>query len=68
VEHAAAVRAARERLSAVRQSPGFREDAQAVFTRHGSRKRRIDQDDPARERAMAAARGRQAARQLAFDL
>jgi deoxyribodipyrimidine photo-lyase len=68
VEHAAAVRAARERLAAIRQSPGFREDAREVFTRHGSRKRRLDQDDPARERAIAAARGRQAARQLAFDV
>jgi deoxyribodipyrimidine photo-lyase len=68
VEHAAAVRAARERLSAVRRTPGFRQDASAVFDRHGSRKRSMGQDDPAKTRAINAARAEKAARQLALDV
>jgi deoxyribodipyrimidine photo-lyase len=68
VEHGAAVRAARERLSAVRRTAGFREEASAVFERHGSRKRRMGQDDPAKTRAIAAARAEKAARQLALDV
>jgi len=39
VEHAAAVKAARERIAAVRRQTGTRAEAKAVFVRHGSRKK-----------------------------
>lgn len=39
VEHAAAVKAARERIAAVRRRTATRAEAQAVFVRHGSRKK-----------------------------
>jgi deoxyribodipyrimidine photo-lyase len=39
VEHAAAVRSARERIAAVRRRTTTRAEAQAVFVRHGSRKK-----------------------------
>ncbi|MGA0093763.1 MAG: FAD-binding domain-containing protein [Chthoniobacterales bacterium] len=39
VEHAAAVKAARERIASVRRRTATRTEAQAVFVRHGSRKR-----------------------------
>ncbi len=39
VEHATAVREARERISAVRRRTATRNEAQAVFVRHGSRKK-----------------------------
>ncbi|MGA0176997.1 MAG: FAD-binding domain-containing protein, partial [Chthoniobacterales bacterium] len=39
VEHAAAVRSARERIASVRRRTATRTEAQAVFVRHGSRKR-----------------------------
>jgi len=48
VDCAAAARAARARLTAVRQTDGFREAALEVFRKHGSRGRRLDQDDPRR--------------------
>ncbi len=68
VDHEAALRAARARLTEARSSAGFRAEAQRVYARHGSRKRRIDDDHPARERAEAAARRDHAARQLSLDL
>jgi len=40
-------------LTALRRTAGYREAALAVFEKHGSRKRRIDNDNP---------RGRQAPR------
>jgi deoxyribodipyrimidine photo-lyase len=64
VDHAASTRAARAALSVVRHAPGYRDTAHAVFARHGSRTRRLDDDDPARTRAVAA----RARRQLALDL
>jgi deoxyribodipyrimidine photo-lyase len=53
VDHVAA---AKERLSALRRTSGYREAAQAVYQKHGSRKRPIDDDNPrpARERRKAA--------------
>jgi deoxyribodipyrimidine photo-lyase len=39
VEHAAAVKAARERIAAVRRRTATRTEAQAVLVRHGSRKK-----------------------------
>jgi deoxyribodipyrimidine photo-lyase len=68
VDHEAAARAARERLSRVRREPGFRAASLEVYRRHGSRKRAIDDDTPERSRAIAAARAKRAAAQLAFDI
>lgn len=42
VDHAESVREARQRIGAVRRSPEHREQAAAVFERHGSRKTRRD--------------------------
>jgi deoxyribodipyrimidine photo-lyase len=44
VDCAAAARAARARLTAVRQTDGYREAAREVFRKHGSRGRRLEQD------------------------
>jgi len=44
VDVAAAARAARARLTAVRQTDGYREAALEVFRKHGSRGRRLEQD------------------------
>jgi len=68
VELTAAMRAARERLSAVRHSDGFRAAAEQVYRRHGSRQRRLHEDDPMAERARAAARAERARRQPRLDL
>ena len=68
VDHVAAARAARERLTVLRREAGYRGEAAAVFDRHGSRKRRMGQDDPEKARAQAAARARAAARQYTLDL
>jgi deoxyribodipyrimidine photo-lyase len=46
VDPAAEARAAKERLSALRASAGYREASQEVFRKHGSRRRRIDADGP----------------------
>ncbi len=55
VQPETAARLAKDRLTAVRRSAGYREAALDVFQRHGSRKRRIDSDSlpgrPARRMA-----------------
>ena len=48
VTHLDAVRAARAKIAAIRQQPGFREEAQAVFQKLGSRKK------PTRRRVQSA--------------
>ncbi|MHB2167468.1 FAD-binding domain-containing protein [Alsobacter sp. R-9] len=68
VDHEAAARAARDRLTRLRREPGYRAAAMDVYRRHGSRKRRPDADDPGKARAVAAGRARAAARQLRLDL
>ncbi|WP_428484043.1 FAD-binding domain-containing protein [Rhodopila sp.] len=68
VDPVVAIRLARERLSHIRQQPGYREAAEAVYARHGSRKRRIDEDDPPKRQAIRAERKARAARQLGLDL
>jgi deoxyribodipyrimidine photo-lyase len=50
VDPSAAARAAKARLTALRHAAGYREAAKEVFRKHGSRKRRMDQDGPARRR------------------
>jgi len=68
VEQAAAMRAARDRITLIRSAAGFRQQAEDVFAKHGSRQRRFAQDDPMAERAREAARAEKVARQLALDL
>ena len=66
VDHERAARSARERLSQIRHRPGYRDVAQAVFSRHGSRRRRIDEDDPPRTKRIPG-HGGAAPRQLAME-
>jgi deoxyribodipyrimidine photo-lyase len=52
IDVATAARAAKQRLTNVRQTAGYREAALAVFEKHGSRQRRIDEAGrPARRNA-----------------
>jgi len=46
VEPVAAARRAKERLTALRRAAGYRDASLAVFQKHGSRKRRLDDDHP----------------------
>jgi deoxyribodipyrimidine photo-lyase len=46
VDPVAAARAAKARLTQVRRTAGYRPAALAVFRKHGSRKRRMDEDHP----------------------
>jgi deoxyribodipyrimidine photo-lyase len=64
----AAMRAARERISAMRREAGFEREARRVFDKHGSRQRRFHDDDPMTRRAREAERAAKAKRQLALDL
>jgi deoxyribodipyrimidine photo-lyase len=68
VDHEQASRDARERLSRVRRLAGFRTAAQEVYVRHGSRKRTMTDDHPARTRAINARKAAVAARQMALDV
>lgn len=63
VDHEAASRAARERLSAMRREAGYGDAAQRVYRKHGSRKRSIGNDNPGRRKRAA-----RESRQLGFDL
>ncbi len=68
IDHEEAARAARARLSEVRRQPGFGKGAQAVYVRHGSRKRTMKDDNPARTRAIKALKSREAAAQLTLKI
>jgi deoxyribodipyrimidine photo-lyase len=68
VDHEQAARDARERLSEVRRLAGFRSAAQAVYVRHGSRKRTMTDDHPAKTRAINARKADAAARQMLLDI
>jgi len=68
VDVTAAMRAARERLTALRATAGFAAAARRVYVKHGSRARRLGQDHPASDRAKAAARAAKAGRQLRLDV
>jgi len=46
VDPVISARLAKDRLTALRRIPGYREAALVVFQKHGSRKRRIDDDNP----------------------
>lgn len=67
VDHEAAARAAKARLTQVRAQPGFSETALVVYARHGSRKRSLGNDNPSQTRAAAARKAVAAGRQMKFD-
>jgi len=66
VDHATAVRAARERIFAVRRGAAYGEQADAVQARHGSRRSGLPPTGRT-PRARAAARQRRDARQLGLE-
>jgi deoxyribodipyrimidine photo-lyase len=68
VDPVIAIRAARERLRTIRLEPGYQAAAKAVYLRHGSRQRRLDDDNPAKQRALLDQRRDRSARQLSLDL
>ena len=68
VDPVRAVRDARARLSQVRAQPGYRAAAEAVYRKHGSRARRLDDDDPPRDRAIRAGKAAEAKRQLSLEV
>jgi deoxyribodipyrimidine photo-lyase len=68
IDHEAAARVAKARLTEVRRSAGFRDKAREVYQRHGSRKRPVNDDNPARTRAINARKASEAARQMSLDL
>ncbi len=63
-----ALRVARDRLTAIRAQPGYRTISERVYQRHGSRARRLDDDNPPQTAVRQAARERQAKRQMALEL
>jgi hypothetical protein len=66
VEPGHGIRDARARLSQVRAEPGYRAASEAVFRRHGSRTRRLEDDHPVRDQAIRAEKEAKAKRQLAL--
>ncbi|HQT62878.1 MAG TPA: FAD-binding domain-containing protein [Acidocella sp.] len=62
-----AIRDARARLSQVRAEPGYRTASEAVFRKHGSRTRRLEDDHPQRQRAIKKEKTTMAKRQLALE-
>jgi deoxyribodipyrimidine photo-lyase len=67
IDHIVAARRAKERITDIRKAAGYRQDAATVFQRHGSRKRSISNDNPAKKRAQTA-KAKAASKQLSFDL
>jgi deoxyribodipyrimidine photo-lyase len=54
IDLAVAARSAKARLTDLRRTAGYREASLEVFRKHGSRKRRMDDDAPARRRSRRA--------------
>jgi len=61
------MREARARLSKVRAEPGYWAASAAVFQRHGSRTRKLGEDNPKRDRAIKMEKVAMAKRQLALE-
>ncbi len=68
IDHEEAARAARARMSVIRREAGFGQAAKAVYTRHGSRKRTRDNDNPAKTHAIRKQQAEKAARQMMLDV
>ena len=62
-----AIRDARARLGQLRAEPGYRAASEIVFRKHGSRSRRLDDDHPARGRAIRMEKAAAAKRQLTLE-
>ncbi len=67
VDHEIAARDARARLTEIRQQPGYRNEARQVYDRHGSRKRTLANDNPAKKMAVRLGRGKAETTQLLLD-
>jgi deoxyribodipyrimidine photo-lyase len=67
VDHEVAAREARARLTEIRRQPGYRNTAQQVYDRHGSRKRTLQNDHPAKKAALKAKREAEQTKQLRLD-
>ncbi len=68
VDHEIAARDARSRLTEVRKQAGYRDAARQVYDRHGSRKRSIGNDNPARQASEKRQRSQSNIQQLRLDL
>lgn len=68
VDHVEAMRAARDRLTAIRKHEGFQTEATKVFIRHGSRKRTMTDDHPKKTRAIKLQKEKLENQQFSFDL
>jgi deoxyribodipyrimidine photo-lyase len=68
VDHEAAARQARAHLTEIRRQAGYRDAAKQVYARHGSRKRTIGNDNPAKQAAEQRQRREGKSQQLLFDL
>jgi deoxyribodipyrimidine photo-lyase len=67
VDHEAAARDARVRLTEIRRQPGYRNEARQVYDRHGSRKRTLANDNPAKRMAVRLGRAKTESKQLLLD-
>jgi deoxyribodipyrimidine photo-lyase len=67
VDHEAAARDARARLTEIRRQPGYRNEARQVYDRHGSRKRTLANDNPAKRMAVRLGRAKTESKQLLLD-
>jgi deoxyribodipyrimidine photo-lyase len=67
VDHEQAARDARARLSEVRRLTGFRVASQRVYAKHGSRKRTLADDHPARTKAINARKAEKARAQMQLE-
>jgi deoxyribodipyrimidine photo-lyase len=67
VDHETAAREARARLTEIRRQSGYRTEAKKVYERHGSRKRTIGNDNPAKRVARKNSAANAAPTQLRLD-
>jgi deoxyribodipyrimidine photo-lyase len=67
VDHEIAARNARARLTEIRHQPGYRNEARQVYNRHGSRKRTLANDNPAKRMAVRLGRSEAGSKQLLLD-
>jgi deoxyribodipyrimidine photo-lyase len=67
IDHESAAREARARLTAIRRQPEYRATAQKVYDRHGSRKRTLNNDHPAKKAAKKAKDEEAKAKQLQLE-
>jgi deoxyribodipyrimidine photo-lyase len=67
VDHEAAAHDSRARLTEIRRQPGYRNEARQVYDRHGSRKRTLANDNPAKQVALRLGRAKTESKQLLLD-